>query len=103
MPPVTSFDIVQGIWNPAEKNWSWVTVENCETSSDAYKAIDRIIAASLGLGFGDKLTKELIDTYAGPPLHILRTVTNKVYSIGSLADPFAAKDAEPIGIDEVPF
>ena len=72
-----TFQLAQGIWNPAKENHSWVVVEEFETLAAARLAIDEAVADNLGLARLERVTPDHRRSYSGPPLAVIQ-INSKV-------------------------
>lgn len=69
------FQLVRGIWNPAEGNHSWIVEEDFSTPKEARAALDNLIAERLGLERRERVTHAHRQSYRGSPLAILKVVS----------------------------
>lgn len=73
----TRYQLVTGIWNPRENDWSWIVANDDLTIKEARAQIDEVIAEYFGLRRSDKITNEHRLTYDGPPW-VLMEVRSKI-------------------------
>lgn len=79
----THYQIVQGIWNPRDNNYSWVVFDDGLTIKEAREGIDEVVASSLNLGRMQKVTSAHRAAYTGAPMAIIEMTTKIVERVGN--------------------
>lgn len=96
MIATVTYQLVQGLWNPAKDNYSWIVAEEFAALPDARKALDEIIAEDAGLGRLERVTNEHRRNYRGSPMAVMqvhsKVIDKLVANIPELAEAGSSED-----------